>query len=169
MLEPSRFLGEQETNLQIIFTDGNSIVSGGREVHSDSFANDLVSDCRRKIAGLLELCLHIGAAVDKFTEISAAAIVLEVMAELHLVLKSRTFRLCLRSLGRMTKLASKTQQLLLREGRGHPQLTCPHAYKHFAGSLGRYPRYSLSLHPQPSLTWSSVDKLLRLSNFLFYL
>ena len=28
--------------------------------------------------------------MDKFTEISAAAIVLEVMAELHLVLQSRT-------------------------------------------------------------------------------
>ena len=53
------FLGEQETNLQIIFADGNSIVSGGWEVHSDSFVNDLVSDHRRKIARLLELRLHI--------------------------------------------------------------------------------------------------------------
>ena len=52
-------IGYEETNLQIIFTDGNSIVSGGGEVHSDSFANDLVSDGRRKIAGLLELSLHI--------------------------------------------------------------------------------------------------------------
>ena len=58
---------EEETYLQIIFTDGNPLVCGSWEVNGDSFTNDLVSDCGRKIAGLLELCLHIRAAVDKFT------------------------------------------------------------------------------------------------------
>ena len=52
-------LGDKETDLQIIFTDWNSIVSSGGEVHSDTFINDLVSDGGGKIAGLLELCLHI--------------------------------------------------------------------------------------------------------------